>query len=1477
MSETQRYRVNYRLLAGLVIGGVATGFGAYFLWSFQIERNADRLLAKSESAAERGDLVEAFESLDQYMRLRTDDKKVPRRLGEAAVEILFSKDKKLEVEPETVNAARHALINSVSATDDPQLRRKLVEMQMAQQAADMALPNIEKLLETNVDDAELKADKAECLFAMQRHAEGVQWCYKLIGYDPKADTFDVAKAESSDQVTPYWLVAVYKRQTNEPMLADRFMAQLVVVNSKSREAQLLAYRYKRIFGDSEGALAALDAAFAIDPTYFSVLLGKGQESLQAYQAEIAEANGEGSNEKREAAKKRLDEAAGFFAQGLEKYPELPEFYLQMATVEAMREKPVESLAVIARGLKAFPLDTQRLPNGVPKALELAMIKIQLQFTQNKFDDVKREIQVLRDLDNPKVTPVADYQEAHLLAVQEKWSDAAKALQAVKLRLIDYPHMQANASAEQGFCHERLGQFDLAIEAYKWAGSRVPNHPRATAALNDLLARYRPEELESDSLNLDAKIRSMLALPAADQDWDKMHQEIDDYIDGQAKISPRSPVWVDSRKLLLRGQVLAMRAEAVSDEGEKKTFFGQAREAITKAYAIAPDDPVVPEHAVRLIAQEPDKGPADALELLDKVIAKQGADRPSYRLLRIDLLAALRDEQLPAQLEAATQGIDQWQPGQQAMIWQAIATKYEQLGKFAEASRALEKAVDLSPNALPSRIALFELALKQGDDAGMDAAQKKILDIVKNQSEPGYVLTEVKRRIVNSGGEGAKDGPQRQSLQEARAMLDRAIKQRPTYADLYLASGQLAIVLDNDVDKALGEFDKALANGPANLNALNLQVRLLAERGRFQEARQKMDILTQKAWAQVLDRVGVEILRRTGDLPAAYVEAAKVVEARPQDAATQVWFAEIAAQAEKSPEAETALKKAVELDPGNAEYWYRLISLYQQLKDSNKIEQTMRAAHLALDEEFLPALTARYYELQGRWQEAEDIYLSIYAGRLEEPGVAQRMAEFYLTWQKAGESNRGKAAINLNRLLKAANEGRLTPNDPLAVWARQKASQLLAQSNDYQDTLKAERLLTSSGEGTTDDREALVDILSLRSDPESRERVVALLRKTKTERGLTPERELHLGHALFELGHWEEAQKQMEEAIGRFPRDSRLQTAYTSMFILRKDFRNAETWLARLNTFSGLERSRAELQLRLYAAQGKKADIRRMLESITPDLRVLTPEQLEMVHSVSKLAHTVGDHEYGLQLMREYARRAPGHDLKLAEVTAMYGTLDEGLAILKQHFDDNIDAVGGMAVNMLRARRAEDPQRLDEEVERFVRAALRDDPESARRMVMEAEMLEIQENYDESIAAYRKLLARDDIPKMVRAQALNNQAFLLALKKETPDEALALVNEAIGIVGPISDILDTRALVQIARGDFPQAIADLQQALKVGPTASKHFHMVVAQLGAGDDDAALAAWKQAEAAGIAPEKVSTLEREILQEIDEKMQSIETAQL
>lgn len=1473
MSEIQRYRVNYRLLVGLIGGGFVTAAACYLLWRFQVDRNATLLLARADAAQASGDDEGAYESLGQYMRLRPDEDEVRVRFGNSAAKLLEHEDIDVRVQSD----AYHFLADAVLRTGDLPLRRKLVDFYMSHGAMDRALQPIDELLDDGEQDPKLKVMRAKCLFATQRSSEAASYCNKLIGYNPKTDTFDAAKAEAAEEPEAYSLQAQYLFNNQKPEQAAKVVEQMIAANPESREAYVFQYQLLERMEKPEEALASLDAAYKLEPEDETVLLFKGLEELQAYQAKMSEATADNLTETRQEAEKHLDVAAKYFAEGRKLHADRMPFYEYGARVELARDRTADALAIIDEGLKKFDLKTKLTGAGIPQAIDLANFKIDLFFSKDDADGVRREIKALRDLRNTKVDPVADYHEARIELQDGKWMEAARRLQDVKVRLISYPGLQALAGATQGACYAQLGQFDLALEAYDWALLKNPSLEQAIRGKEEMLRQRDPNARQSDPLQLEQQVGAILALPKEQQNWDDLIAKIDKYVDEQAQRSSANESWLGSRKQLLRAQMFATRAMSADDAATKTELFAQAREAITQAYRLNPKDLTVQSAAPRLLALEPDNGPIRAMELLDAIVKKNG-DSPAFRTLRIDLLAMIRGEDFTNRMYAATEGMDDWTADQQAQVWAAAGNRFEQFGQFQDAQTAIGQAAELAPNLLQHRLSLFDLALKQGDDKAMNAAQEKILEIVKSKSDPNYVVTELKKLMFGY----AQGTVTKEQMQQARTLLEQAIKQRPTFSELHLVNGQLWLTLERNQERALASFDKALANGPASLSALNLQIRLLADLGRFPEARKKMDLIPPSGWPTLLDVVGPNVMLRVGETEQAFVEAQKVADARPNDAAIQTWFADVAAQAKKLDVAEAATKKAVELNPSDPDMWSTLLTFYMKQQRGEDVERMLRDAQLALDEEFLPLLMAKQHELFGRWAQAESILLSYYGDNQAAPNVSRRMAEFYILWSTQDPARRRNAAIYINNLLRAGAEGKLPADDQHFAWARRQAARLLSLDEKYQDSLKAEQLLLAAVAGkaaTAEDQSLLIEILTRRGDPASRERVVALLKAMQSAGGLTPQGELQLGQALHDLGDWEGCQKHMQDAIGRHPGDAPLRTSYITWLMQRKEFDRAESWINRLKSVDNVAYLIPELSLRLAAARGEKDKVRAMLTAMTPPLNVMNAAQLKNLRIIALMANEVGDYEYGLKLMREHARRSKDESMELTRMIVLHSDLDDALTTLKGAFPSSIDESLRIAVELLRSRRTEDPKRLDEEIDRFVRMARRDDPESAQRMVLEAEVLEIQERYDDSIAAYRALLARDDVPSLIRATAQNNLAFLLSLKKADLDEALSMVNDAVNLVGPISDILDTRGLVYLSQGNSAKAIDDLKLSVKVGPTASKYFHLASALLAAGDKKGAVEAWQQAELLDIGPQKVSKLEADKLQDVVKQIEAIRssTAQL
>jgi tetratricopeptide (TPR) repeat protein len=165
----------------------------------------------------------------------------------------------------------------------------------------------------------------------------------------------------------------------------------------------------------------------------------------------------------------------------------------------------------------------------------------------------------------------------------------------------------------------------------------------------------------------------------------------------------------------------------------------------------------------------------------------------------------------------------------------------------------------------------------------------------------------------------------------------------------------------------------------------------------------------------------------------------------------------------------------------------------------------------------------------------------------------------------------------------------------------------------------------------------------------------------------------------------------------------------------------------------------------------------------------------------------------------------------------------------------------------RARRDDVGDKYDSQIQAWLDRGMLENPDSVPLLMLQAEFADVEKNYDMAAEIYNKLLARNDVTGFTRAVVLNNLAFLVALADNEADtgvDPLKLVQQATQILGPTADILDTEAVVYIAKGDYQKAIRDLDNSLTDNPTPAKYFHKAVAHLGAGENTAAIKAWDDA---------------------------------
>ncbi len=183
-----------------------------------------------------------------------------------------------------------------------------------------------------------------------------------------------------------------------------------------------------------------------------------------------------------------------------------------------------------------------------------------------------------------------------------------------------------------------------------------------------------------------------------------------------------------------------------------------------------------------------------------------------------------------------------------------------------------------------------------------------------------------------------------------------------------------------------------------------------------------------------------------------------------------------------------------------------------------------------------------------------------------------------------------------------------------------------------------------------------------------------------------------------------------------------------------------------------------------------------------------------------------------------------------------------------------EAVAQASLAIYKAKSVTEPQRR--KVEAWVQEMLQQQPDNVVLNTKLADLRTLQGNYTESEAIYRRSLGanRDNV------EALNNLAWQLALREDTPGEALKLVDRALDVAGPNPTLLNTRAviLMQLSQGDL--AIKALREAVRSQPDKpTYYFHLARAYQMTKSPSDAREALERSRVLGLTEEIVDPLER------------------
>jgi cellulose synthase operon protein C len=1458
----QQYRVNYSLLIGLVVGTLVFSGAVYGVWRFQIERKSGWLISEARRAKEGGDfksLKSATEFYTQYLSIHKQDVPVKLEFANAELDLTESEDVTIVDIGDAMRVLETMLRNQDFVADpaSKDVRKRLIKLYGRIGRTTEALDHLNLLLESEPDDAELQTQRAMYLAKAQNYDEAVKYSYQLIGYDPKTDKFDAKKATKDAEV--YATVAsIVRSKNNKPELAERIVDQMVEANPKSAEAYIQRGRLRLQWGNPDGAKADAAQALELKPDDVDALLFA--------------ADGAAKDEKYDKAQEHVDKAKKLHPEEARVYQAGAVLEMKQQTSAPVDEKQAhydKALAQVEEGIKKV---------SGSKGLELQLFKLELQIPAQDIKGARETIRALQSNRNLR-SEFLDYYDARILLAEGKWFEASEALNKIRTIMGDFGRERAmEVDYSLALCYERLGRHDMAKAQYEAVLAQDPSNEPAQAGVQRAETHINPESKSGGGDPLMELVNTELKKPKEQQDW----KQIDEQIQKLATERKLDPTIVK----LVQAQVMMMREE-----------YDGAAKLLGEAKKLSPKNLQVNLMIIGLARTDPKIGPARAMEVLNRTIEQLG-DLPVLRLAKADILIQLNKdqsdrEQLKRELASLATAVDQWTVQQKAELWSGLAGRYLNLNMPEEARQYLGLSADNQPNELPLRLALFSLAMDAGDDAGMKEAQDKILQIVGDKNDSAWLYAEARRRLqlVHRGRQGIETLPQ------IRALANQAHQQRPDWSELQALRAEIELTANNGA-LALEHYDRAEQLGRPAPAIVAQHIKLLSAVGRIADAGKLLDRIPEQARQVLLGPLYAEILFRTKQTDAAIKQAKAATEADPKNPQNFYWYGQLLARSTQAPEmteqrrkevmgeAIKAMQQAATLQPEFAEAWFALINYYAMQNNVADAQKTLRDAQLAMSGDKLQAFLARSYEVLHRWFDAETMYRGIYETAPDDLARAQQLAAFY-TGPIYQRPDRGtKAAPLINQILKAGADKKVPANDSNLLWARRMAAKMLSTTNEYQNMLKAEKLLASnSQEGNLliEDKLAMAEILARRPEPLSRLKAIGLLEEVSKVQPLNETAEIQLGELYFAVGNdWSKYKSQMNKVTSVFPNSAAAREGYARKLLERGDqgsLAEAAKHINKLLELAPNSPTTFELTARMAGKVGRQQQVRAEILKRLPKLEAgkqLDDGQAQGIALMANLLVELGDLDSAEKIHTDLAARNRNMVFELAKFYGLHRDPEKCFAKLNEVYKPaDINPILTVALAVARDRRDKIGEKFDPDIQRWLDAGLRENPDSIVLLVTQADMYDLQKKYQEAADIYRKLLTRDDLVGLRRAVVLNNLAFLLALDtsaKAGSDDPLKMVQEAADIMGPNSDILDTRAVVLSSQKDYKGAIRDLELAVTDNPTASKYYHKAVAHLKDGQNQNAIKAWEKAVSLGLDRNALNRMEHEQYDEMKGKIDQL-----
>lgn len=1400
-------QLNAKFLLILAGSTVLLAGGMFLLHRAQSGRIARALRDQAERAEKQGKTDQEVKYLARYLTFVPDDNEVRAELGRilASPEIatsprareraLFVLEQVLLREPE-----RH------------ESRRLLIRIAFQLGRLDTAGTHLEALEKELPNDGEVLRLRGQWHEA--RNNERDQDLVKAVASYQKA--IKIVPGEIDSYVRLAYLLRRQPdlkkpRKPGEAALdPDEIMKALVTNNAKSPEAYLARWQYRKAFHSLKEAKQISEAG---EDVVSAQKLAPDEARVISAAAELAQMKGD------------LSEARKQLSRGMELFPQDAAFYQTLARVELeegklkITDRPeTERKQELARSrevaIKCLRKGIQAVGAGQGQN-DLIWTLTNLLIDDDKTAEAEDQVAMLRKVRFSQ--PGVDFLAARIAIKKGQWVEATRVLERARPLLETEDELARQADSLLVECYERLGETTGRVMAvYQRLLKRDPNAVAARQAmaasyfalgrLDEALEEYRQiasQPIAPANVHIQiARLQFLRNLQRPQRDW----KEVEDAL---SKADPKAV------------EVVVLKSQVLLEQGKPD----QARQDLEKARDQEPKR--IEWWAALAALAERQKEPDEAKRLLTAA-QKQCPDSMMLRLAWAHYWAARGGDEAKAAIPKLADKMDQLSPEDQASLILGLVEAQCRLNNFAEAEQLWSRMAKLPRFAGDVRIQQlwFDLALKAGSEDAITQALAAIQRIEEGQG-PLWHYGEA-LRLLRQARQGKKE-----VLDAARTHLEAAAKARPSWPSVVLARAQLEELLGQP-EQAIGSYRRAIELGERSPQAVRGLTQLLHRKGRWPEAEEQMrQVEKQMQLSPDLQRLAADISLQNQDPARAISLALKAVSADSNDYRDFLWLGQVQAargnlSKKEAEEVEKNLRRATELGSAMPETWIALVRFYTAVKREKDAEAAMTEAKAKLPADQVSLVLAQCHEMLGRPDEARKHYEAALVAQAKDVVVLRSATSFYLRMGQLREAE---------SLLRTIVDRKIEATESDSTWARRSLALAIANHADYRrfgEALALVGLRLSKDDEVIEDRKVTgpdleeyrtrAKILVTANRSSLRKEAIKCLEKLNGP--------AQTGEDVFLLAQLHEAQGSQEKV---------------------RELLTRLTVGANANPLGLAQAARSYLRL------GNKDDARRCIERLR---QIEKSQQVEeglygSIELWAQWQEATGDGAGAVQLLQKHAQRqdaSPEMALLLAGCLGRQNRLAEALQVCDGLWTTcPPDAVGGTCVAALRASKATADQYA--RVERGLKEALKKQPGNPVLLLQLADVRDLQERYDDAAVIYQQILARDQ----GNVVALNNLAWLLAQQPKTASEAMTLITRAIDLAGPRAELLDTRALVQMALGRPDLAIGDLERSNKETPSGPRYFHLARAHQSAKNLDAAAAALTQAKDLKLRPEQLHPVER------------------